>query len=103
MNDFQVESSAQLDDQSADSLVRRISSLGASPTVAKLWALWYNEIKPYLPEQEQNTFYFVGIVRKASGTNISCPNDFRRLTAKQIYKAIEALKIKADEFSQVPF
>ena len=107
-DNFNVKSAKELDDSAASQLVRDLSSrrqasAPGEPAVAKIWALWYNEIKPYLPEREQTSFYLLGIVRKASGSAISRPDDFRRLNAKQMYKAIEALKLKADELSPIPF
>ncbi len=101
-----VKTSRDLSDQAALDVIRELNDrrqVVGSPAVGKMWALWYNEVKPYLPERQQTAAYLVGIVRKVSGAKIANANEFKYLNSLELYKSIEALKRKADELSPVPF
>lgn len=68
-----------------------------TPSEKKIWALWY-ELKPYLPEVERSHNYLLGICMRANGGHDVCQiTRLDQLTAKQIHRAIEALKRRLAE------
>ena len=106
LSQYGVKSSRDLSDQEAADLIRDLNDrrqIIGGPAVGKLWAIWYNDVKPFLPEPQQTAAYLVGIVKKVSGAKISRAAEFKYLTNQELYKSIEALKRKADELSPVPF
>lgn len=63
------------------------------PAEAKIWALWY-AVKTYLPAEQQNVAYLLGIIGKVIGYPIRSAGYFPHLDSKECYKIIEALKAR---------
>ncbi len=85
-----------------------------SPAERKIWALWLGGddrpgLRNYLPQPERTASYLLGFVRRASGNaEIMQPEDLARLTRRQAYRTIEALKLRleherASVAQEVPF
>lgn len=71
----------------------RPASQPKTPQQRKIWALWY-DLKPRLPDREQNISYLLGICRVAAGLDKLA--DLTDLDKRQAHKAIEALKLRLD-------
>lgn len=85
-----------------------------SPAERKIWALWLGGcdrpgLRNYLPQPERTASYLLGFVRRASGNaEIMQPEDLARLTRRQAYRTIEALKLRLEHerekvAQEVPF
>lgn len=85
-----------------------------TPTERKIWRLWLGceknpGLRSYLPQPERTVAYLLGFVRRASGNaEIMQPEDLARLTRRQAYRTIEALKLRleherASVAQEVPF
>lgn len=85
-----------------------------TPTERKIWRLWLGceknpGLRSYLPQPERTVSYLLGFVRRASGNaEIMQPEDLARLTRRQAYRTIEALKLRleherASVAQEVPF
>lgn len=85
-----------------------------TPTERKIWRLWLGceknpGLRSYLPQPERTASYLLGFVRRASGNaEIMQPEDLARLTRRQAYRTIEALKLRleherASVAQEVPF
>lgn len=83
-----------------------------SPVERKIWALGGDDrpgLRNYLPQPERTVSYLLGFVRRASGNaEIMQPEDLARLTRRQAYRTIEALKLRleherASVAQEVPF
>ena len=85
-----------------------------SPAERKIWALWLGGddrpgLRNYLPQPERTASYLLGFVRRASGNaEIIRPEDLARLTRRQAYRTIEALKLRLEHerarvAQEVPF
>ena len=100
-------SSTQLDDAELAIVYGALKNAGKplihKPTTGKIWALWYNELAPYLPERERNGAYLLGIVNRVTGANLVSVAGFDLLDAKEAHVAIETLKAKANELNPCPF
>lgn len=85
-----------------------------TPTERKIWRLWLGceknpGLRSYLPQPERTASYLLGFVRRASGNaEIMQPEDLARLTRRQAYRTIEALKLRLEHerarvAQEVPF
>lgn len=72
---------------------RQQQSPARKPAEAKIWALWY-AIKTYLPAEQQNVAYLLGIIGRVIGYPIRSAGYFPHLDSKECYKIIEALKAR---------
>lgn len=72
---------------------RQQQSPARKPAEAKIWALWYN-VKTYLPAEQQNVAYLLGIIGRVIGYPIRSAGYFPHLDSKECYKIIEALKAR---------
>ena len=72
---------------------RQQQSPARKPAEAKIWALWY-AVKPYLPAEQQNVAYLLGIIGRVIGYPIRSAGYYPRLDSKECYKIIEALKAR---------
>lgn len=67
-----------------------------SPSEAKIWALWY-ALKPYLPGEERNVAYLMGIAGRVIGKPALQPSELPLLDGRESYKIIEALKQRVEQ------
>ena len=99
-----------LRDERREAAKKRVNT----PTERKIWRLWLGceknpGLRSYLPEPERTVSYLLGFVRRASGNaEIMQPEDLARLTRRQAYRTIEALKLRleherASVAQEVPF
>lgn len=105
-----VESAKQLSEEGMREVMKRLQSMRKAPkktpTEAKIWAIWY-DLKGFLPQHERTAAYLLGIVRRASGNEaVQRTADLARLTGREAYRAIEALKLRLEHEQkkmEVPF
>ena len=83
---------------------RRRAPRKKSPAESKIWAIWYQELCPYLEPRCRNVRYLAGIIEHRIGRNIL--SDGQLLTSLldrgELHQAIEALKKAADQRQKPP-
>ncbi len=104
-----VSSSKELTDASAKKVYKEMCRMAqaSTPSARYVWVLW-TRLQPFLPAKERNGAYLVGFIRRCSPTaGIADLTQLSCLSAAELHKVIESLKVRLDnekkKIADVPF